>query len=141
MQTYDPGQVIVTFGSIALTGGFSEDSFLKFDPADKLYSTKVGASGEVVRSRSRNRMGTFTLSLMQSSILNDLLTAIVTAGQLGQADVYPFQIKDLNGTTLLVAKNAWIEDRPHAEWAKEAGQREWIFAGQEWVEFHGGATP
>jgi hypothetical protein len=141
MKTYDPGQVVITFGNIALTGGFGEDSFAKFEPADKLFTAKVGASGEVVRSRSRNRMGTFTVTLMQSTIINDLLSAVAAADALTGDGVLPFQVKDLNGTTLLTSHNAWIEDRPHSEWAKEAGEREWVFAGEEWVEFHGGATP
>lgn len=141
MKTYDPGQVIVTFGSIVLTPGFGEDTFLAYEPADKLFSTKVGASGEVVRSRSRNKSGTFTATLLQSSLVNDLLTAIAAGDALAGTGVLPLQVKDLNGTTLLVAKNAWIEDRPHTEFSKEAGEREWVFAGEEFVEFHGGATP
>jgi len=141
MKTYDPGAVIVTFGSLALTPGFGEDSFLEFDPADVLFTKKVGASGEVVRVRSRNRSGSFKLSCLQSSQVNDFLSAVAAADQLTGSGVLPFMVKDANGTTLLSSKNAWISDRPHAAFAKDAGEREWVIDGEEWIEFHGGATP
>jgi hypothetical protein len=141
MKTYDPGQIVATLGALVLTPGFGPDSFLTFEPAETLFTTQVGASGEVVRSRSRNRTGTVRIGVMQSSIVNDQLSAIAAADQLSNSGVLPFQVKDLNGTTLLSAKNAWIEERPHTEFSKEAGVREWVIAGEEWVEFHGGATP
>lgn len=141
MKNYDPAQLIITFGNIALTAGFAPDTFATFEPADKLWTTTVGAAGEVVRSKSRNKTGTLTVRLLQSSVINDLLSAIQAEDELSNTGVRALQVRDLNGTTLLTAADAWIEDRPHSEWAAVAGQREWVFAGAKWVETHGGANP
>jgi hypothetical protein len=141
MKNYDPAQYIITFGNICLTAGFAPDTFATFEPADKLVTTTVGAAGEVVRSFSRNKTGTLTVRILQSSVINDLLSAVAAEDQLTKTGVRPLQVKDLNGTTVHTAADAWIEDRPHEERAAVAGQNEWVLAGAKWVEHHGGSNP
>lgn len=141
MKNWDPGQYIITFGEVVLTAGFAPDTFATYEPADTLYTTQVGASGEVVRSRSRNASGTFTVRLMQSSGINDQLSVLKEQDRLFGTGVRTLQVRDLNGTEQLTAAEAWIQDRPRVERGKEAGENEWVFAGAKWVETFGGATP
>jgi hypothetical protein len=125
-STYDPDEVIVTFAGNILSG-FADGTFIEAERNEDGYTLKVGADGEGVRSRNQNRSGLFTLTLQQSSASNDVLSAIAAADDLGGPGVFPFQIQDNLGRTLVLGANTWIKKRPKVEYGKEASDRQWVF--------------
>ncbi|NIQ97427.1 MAG: DUF3277 family protein [Desulfuromonadales bacterium] len=126
--TYDPSQVIVTFGSLQLRG-FQDGTFIKCARAEAKYTTKAGADGETARTRNLNRAGTVEVTLLQTSVSNAELLAkhIADENSAGGLTPEPLVVKDLNGNSLTVAGEAWIEKAPNEEYAKEVGGRVWIF--------------
>jgi hypothetical protein len=138
-KTFDPGKVVFMF--LAQTAhGLAEGTFIKASRASDTYSKQVGSDGEVCRSRSRDKSGEVTLTLMQSSSFNDVLSAAAEADELAGTGVGALFIKDLRGKTLLSASNAWIRKPAEIEFAKEAGNREWVFDCADLEFVVGGAT-
>jgi hypothetical protein len=126
IATYDPGKIVVSFAGRLITG-FADGTFVNAERTEDAFALTIGARGEGARTRSRNQSGTVTLTLMQSSLSNDVLSAIASADALAGSGVGEMFIKDLNGTTLIAAGNAWIKKLPSVEMGKDLSNREWVF--------------
>lgn len=138
MRTYDPAQIVVQFGPIIMSG-YQDGTFVKAGRDGDTFTKYVGVDGEVSRGRNRNKAGNAALTLAQTSATNDLLSSVQEVDELTGAGVYPFTIKDLNGTTLFFSPEAWIKKPPDTEYGKEIGPREWLFDTGKVETFTGGS--
>lgn len=136
---YDPSKVFVSFMGKQFVG-FADGTFVTAERAEDAFSTAVGASGDVTRVRSRNRMGTVTVTLQAASPTNDDLTSLALTDEEDGTSYGPLQIKDLNGDTLINAASAWIKKFPSVEFAVESSNREWVFECAELVMDVAGST-
>jgi hypothetical protein len=126
-NTYDPKAILFTFLGIPLSG-FADGTFIKVERNDDTFKLVVGSDGESARARNRNRSGRITLTLLQTSPSNDYLSAAQRADELGiPGGKGPLLVKDVLGTTLINAPDAWIVKPPAAEFGREVGSREWVF--------------
>lgn len=138
VRTYDPSAVFMIYGEIPISG-FAQDAAISVEHDEDDWTLVVGVDGEGTRSKTSNGSGTITVSLMQSSPTNALLSAARTldketpGGTGGKA----LLIKDNSGTTLFSAATAWIQKPPTAELNREATTREWVFRTDNLVAFHG----
>jgi hypothetical protein len=124
---YSPDLIVITWGSIIIAGA-ADGTFVTAERAEDGYSMKVGATGAVTRVRSLNRSGSVKITLQQSALTNDLLSAAYEADQAFNTFItLPIMIKDLNGNTLIHATNAWIKKLPSVEFGKDLSNREWTF--------------
>jgi hypothetical protein len=132
MRVYDPKQCAVTFANVQLTG-WADGDFITIANASDAFTAQVGTDGEVTRSRTNNNMATITIRTMQSSPVNDLLSALHRMDLLlpNGAGVAPFQLQDLNGTSDYFAEHAWIVKAPDAKFGREAAEREWTLTAAE----------
>jgi hypothetical protein len=137
LSTYDPLYVLVSFKGIPISG-YADGTFIKAERNEAAYTQKVGASGEVCRARSRNMTGKVTLTLLASSPVNDLLSACYMLDEATNAGFGSFFIKELNGSTVCMAPVSYVEKLPSVEYAKEVGQREWVFLCDQLIENVGG---
>lgn len=140
-RNYDPRQIVFTFKGL-LFRGYAEGTFIKVERAVDGYSMAVGSNGDVVRTRSRNRTGSITVTLQGASITNDELSGLVVADEI--SDDITFGVgaamgKDLNGLTVFASQNAWIRKVAPYEAAMEHTNREWILDCSELRMFVGGA--
>jgi len=126
--TYDPSRIAITFGPVRISG-IADATFCKVSRAESKYTTKAGADGETARSRNLNRIGTVEITLLQTSAANAELAALHLADEIsdGGTPGLPLMVKDLEGNSLTVAFEAWIEKTPDEEYAKEVGERTWVF--------------
>ena len=125
IKTYDPGQVIVSFGGADIKG-FAEGSFVTVAYDEDAFKKMTGGSGETCRIRSQKKGGSITLRLMQSSSSNDRLSAIANLDRRNGSGVSALQVKDLSGTSLYSAANAWIKKIADSGFGDELGDREWV---------------
>lgn len=139
MQTYDSRQVTVIFGAAILTG-YADGEFCTVTRDEENFTKYVGAYGDVTRARNANRGGRAKVRLASTSLSNDVLSAIVAADEVSGAGVLPFMVKDLRGTTLCLAKEAWIVKPADVAFDREVAEREWEFELGEVVMFIGGNT-
>ena len=131
MLTYDPRKVIVVFGARQLTG-MAEDDMVTIEPLGDGAVQYVGADGEVARSMDPNRTYKVTVNLASTSKSNDYLSQIYNLDRQTGKGILPLMVKDLSGTTLFMADEAYIHNYP------EAGKNREI-AAQAW-EFHTGSV-
>jgi Protein of unknown function (DUF3277) len=137
MKTYDPKEHVVTLGGLILQG-FAENKFISVKRVSPTFTDQVGASGEVVRSKSNDRRGEVTFTVLASSTVNDALSALITLDEQTGAGVGAFQVVDLNGTSVQHSPNAWISKWPDWERGKESGENEWTFRLDNLTPFVGG---
>jgi hypothetical protein len=123
--TYDPSLVVASFLGIPISG-YADGTFVSVERNNESYTLMVGAGGEAARARSRNSSGKVTFTLMATSPCNDLLSSAWHADELTGSGVGPVLVKDLSGSTLCIANNAWIQKGPKVEYGKEISTREWV---------------
>lgn len=130
VQTYASDQVVVIFGPVQVTG-FVPDSRVTIEKNEARWTKRVGSDGLVTRSKTNDETATVTLHLEQTSMSNDLLSAISQLDRQTNEGVFPLMIKDNSGRSLYTAESAWIERDPNAEFGRESGERTWaIHTGQ-----------
>lgn len=124
--TYDIRKLVVTLGTILITGWADGDCFQITQPEDS-FETQRGSDGQVERIAKNVSDVEITLTLLPSSISNDLLTALHAADKATGLGKVPFLMKDLNSvTTIATFLQAWIVKNPDAARGNSATQREWV---------------
>lgn len=136
---FDPSQFNIVFGGVTMQG-FSESTMAKFEFDGQNFDDVVGVDGEVSRSKNMDRRAKLTVSLMQTSPTNDLLSAFYAAGRIGVngADVAAVRVEDLNGRLVIAGAEAWIMDTPKPTWGKTATEYEWVIRIANCDAFFGG---
>jgi hypothetical protein len=137
LKTYDPTLVTISFGAVPLVG-FADGTFISASRTEDSFTHKVGADGSGARSKTANKSGLVTVTLLQTSSSNDYLSALNVADELSNAGVLPLLIKDAGGTSLLFAAEAYIVKPPDYENAKEILDRAWQFMCNSLDFFVGG---
>ncbi len=132
LKTYDYNQVAVIIGGTQATGVAEGEAVTVEQDADA-WALTIGADGEQTRSKSNNNAGTVTLKLMQTSDMNDILTAFYNADKLSNNGKFPLMIKDNSGRSLHVAEQAWVQKLPKVGYGAEASEREWVIRTGELV--------
>jgi len=125
-RRYNPKRVAISFAGLQLVG-FMDGTFAAFQMDEDQVMRTVGADGFGVATLNANLGATVKITLIQASPSNDSLSALLPDPINGRLPTGEFQIKDLNGTTLLHAKDAYIVRVPNVDYAKEVGPREWTF--------------
>lgn len=130
MKNYDPKQYIVVFKGIQLRG-YADGTFIEVERVTDTFSEAVGAQGDVVRVKSNDRRGSITVTLQMASPANDILSAFANGvdddNQAPDFDVGAILVKDLNGSTVAAAQEAWIVKPPNITAAVEHTNRAWVF--------------
>ena len=78
--TYDPSDLAVIVDGVYLTG-YSED-MVEIEKAENNYETKVGAQGDVVRTKVNNPLGTIKVTLLPSSPQVAYMDKLANSGKL-----------------------------------------------------------
>lgn len=139
VKRYDPKDIIVTLAGAPMEG-FAEGTFVNAERTNDSFQTVVGADGEGARAKSNDQSGTVTVTLMQTSLSNDILSAQLTLDELQGDGVFPLLIKDLNGLTIIAAESAYIQKPPAAGYGRELEDRVWVIATPKLEMFIGGAV-
>jgi hypothetical protein len=137
VKSYDPKQVIVTVGGAPMSG-FADGTFIAISRQNDAFTSVAGADGEVARAKSNDKRGEMTITLMQTSLSNDILSGIATLDEKSNLGVVPVIVKDLSGTTTFFSGTAWIRKIPDSEFGKEIANREWVLELADMDIFVGG---
>lgn len=137
VRTYDPKKYIIVFGAIPMTG-FAEGTFITLARNGDLFEKSRGADGTVDRINKNASDFSVTITVKQTSLTNDALSAVMIVDMKNNTGVYPLTIKDLGGTTVFFAQYAWIGKDPDDENADTLGNREWRIDTGPATKFTGG---
>ncbi len=127
LKEYNPSEIAMSFAGIPIAG-YADGEFVVIEAESDDFTDVVGTDGDVARARTNDRRGTVTFKLMQTSDTNALLSALRSADLLAPngAGVGALEVRDLQGTTLLSAAEAWIKKMPQTAFDREIGAREWV---------------
>lgn len=140
MKTYDPKKFDIIFAGVPLNKGTADGTFLVVASVGPGFTSKSGVDGEVTRTRMHDRRYTARLTLMQTSAINDILSALYAGDRdaTNGRGVAAFSVQDRAGTTVLEASKAYIADDPDLSLEAEASTREWVFELSDVTVTHGG---
>lgn len=124
--TYNPKKNIIIYGAKQLTG-FAEDDMITIKPLGDGMQIFSGADGEVGRSIDPNSTYEVTVSLATSSKSNDYLSNCFNKDRKTGSNMQPLIIKDLSGSTLFFAKQAWIKNFPESKRGRKISNQDWTF--------------
>ncbi len=127
MKTYDPKKVVVQFGNRQITG-FSEDNMITIRPNGEGVQTYVGADGEVQRSLDPNSTYTVEINLANTSKSNDYLSNMYNADRATGKGVLPLLVKDMSGTLLFFAPEAWVANTPEGGRGRRINELTWTIS-------------
>lgn len=125
-HTYSPDLVTISFAGLIITG-FANDTFVEVERDEAMFTKYTGALGDVARSRSLNKGGKVTITLMAVAPINNDLTGIALLDEVDGDAYAPLMIKDNNGSMVCHADIAWISKMPKIDRAKESGTIQWEF--------------
>lgn len=128
-QQYSPKDVVCSWNGIAIEG-FAPDSFLRLQRTSPLITPVVGAGGQVALTRNADKTGTIEIELMQTSLSNQMLSAIQAKQdnmELEEDISSNFIIYDPSGSVLATGINAWLQELPQIELGRDQNSKTWIF--------------
>jgi len=117
-KAFDFANVVLTFDDTVIVGGNS----IKASYDSAATTDDVGADGSVVVVVSNDQRGTLEVELTQGSPSINYLSAQV-ALFLATKAFKPVQLEDLNGSTIAVGAQAWVEKVADGEFGKEQAGR------------------
>ena len=128
VKTYDPNNILMIFGAISIDGGLADGTFVTVEYNEDAFTLMMGSDGNGARAKSNNNSGRATFTVLQTSEVNQLLSAQHNIDKLSPSGdgIAPLLIKDKEGATLVAAGTAWIVKSANSEYAKEVSTREWI---------------
>ena len=137
MKTYDPKQVILTVGGRQITG-WADGTFIEVERDADAYELTVGADGDAARSKSNNRAGKITVTLLQTSEGNAVLSGFAAADELSNGGVVAIMARDKSGASFFVADQAWVQKYPKSGYSKNIETREWVLRSDSINIYEGG---
>ncbi len=127
-KVYDSNQVLISIGGFPIDSGYDDGEFLRIERDTDSFTDKVGTDGEVTRSKTNDRRATATILLMQTSVANQILSALNNLDEItdGGVGIVPFLVLDRNTEAQLYeASSAWVLKPPDVSYDREATAREW----------------
>lgn len=137
VRTYDPADVIVSIGGVPMSG-YADGTFVTVARDEDAFTKVSGADGEVSRAKSNNRSGMLTLTLLQTSMSNNVLSAFALADEIANAGIVPVLVKEIGTSTILMSGEGWIKKFPDVAFSKDVETREWVLDLATLNMFEGG---
>ena|ERR1700733_11964508 len=141
LKIYSASEHSFSFAAIPIDTGRGEDEFLSWEQKEENFSVKVGVDGETTRNEMKNNYTELTLTLMQTSSSNAILSAILNGDikLAGGSGVGPLMVRDRQGTTALLTPEAFILGPPAQKRGKEVGTLAWKFGVVNPTRLDGGS--
>ena len=141
MPDFNSNQVSLSLGGVPLSG-FGEDTTVSIEWDSDITTDKISVDGVVTASKTNDLRATATITLMESSPSNAVLTGFYAARQAGgdAIGVVPFMLEDSISGERVNAAEAWVLKAPTVEKGKEAGEREWAVRLAKAGYLHTGGT-
>lgn len=128
VKTYSPDQVKILFGP-AIIGGVADGTFIVIEQMTDGVTSEAGAYGDVARAMSLDPRHTITLTLQQTSLSNDVLSAAYKLDKVsGGNGAVPMTVTDLRGTTMF-GGTAWVRKMANKTFSKGTESSEWTIEG------------
>jgi hypothetical protein len=118
-----------------VVGGRAKGNYLNVVMADRS-SIDMGVDGEGTHKTTDDKSATITVSVMPSSVSNDVLSALELSGL-----PVPIAIRDGAGRTIQTAARAKVVKHADVTWSDGAEVRVWTLVTTRLNSFVGGMAP
>jgi hypothetical protein len=134
-MTLDPKQVLLIVAGVPIND-WKKLRISRDEPMFKKYSGIVSTA----RVKTNNKGGKMVLSIPQTSLNNDVLTALRMLDEATNQGVFPIEIKDMTGTSNYFTAQGWIEKAPEAAYDTDGSLNdlEWTFDCSDLSVIEGG---
>lgn len=139
LRTYAPDLISVIIGDRPITG-FADGEGVKVSRKNDSFTHVKGMTGESARTKSNDKSGEITLTLMQTSPDNEYLSQLALEDEITGQRPFNILIRDQNGNSLYEAETAWINKPADAMFGKELTNREWVIACTDIRMFSAGSN-
>jgi hypothetical protein len=148
MQTtasYAPSEVVVIISqestgfSHQIVGG-AEGTFVKVARDSDTWTHVTSVDNFATRVHSANDSGKITLTLLQSSPSNDVLTAVYNRDKQmkNSSGLFTITVKDGSGRSVDFAQEAYISSFPERDYDQTLSNREWVISCTNLQSYVGG---
>lgn len=145
MRQYVPMKVVATwvtpgpFGTIDIVDGHIEDSdFFNTTKDNPTWAREHDGAGNATRVKNDNEGGSVTVVIGKSSPTNAQLSGVVALDRVSENQVGILTFKDMNGSTIGVCEDAFLEDEPEAGFGATRGSNSWTWQCSSIRKFIGG---
>lgn len=136
LGSYSPEDVLMVISWNApgdsgshILSGTAEGTFIVYERTVPRATLYVGSDLSAARTLRRNKSGTITVTLMQGSESNDILSELARKDEEARNNDYLLSItlKDTFGRTMLFAPQAFLGNDPSISFGTDYGTRDWTF--------------
>jgi len=127
LYSFDPAQVSVIIGGVEMSG-FSDGTFIEVSIDGDDWELIKGADGDIVRAKKQNRVSTLSLTLLQTSHCNDILSAWRIIDKVTLSGAVASLVRDRSGSTVISAAFSFILQPPAASFSDGVERRTWNIA-------------
>lgn len=135
---YDPTQVEISLAGLYRMEGFADGTFVEIIKNAKPFQYQTSMGDEVARLFIKDSTYTINITLAQSSLSNNILSALHAIDLATMVAKFPILIQDKSGTTKFFSTNAWVESYPNAQFGKSVETRTWTIQCSNGVYSLGG---
>lgn len=138
--TWDGAELTVVIGVTPISG-LSDGDSVTASRTNPLYNSRAGNDGAVGRARVTDKRGTVEIRLLQTSEVNDVLSALFNMDSLSDEGQFvgPIIVKDLSGSTQISAGQAWLMNIGDVNFESgQVGERIWTFEAADLKFWIGG---
>lgn len=138
LYNYNPELVKLSAGGLPLDG-MADGTFIEVDLERDSVTFMEGSDGTKAKvTRTALPIGTITLTVMQGSRANKILTSLFAAQQAAQGVTFiPVSVVNILGGSLATIAQGAITRPPQVAYAKEDGTRKWMFKGECFINEQG----
>jgi hypothetical protein len=139
LKVYSIGEHSFSFAGLPCDSGRGPDEAFSWEQKEPNFTYKAGSDGEGTFSENKVTYCELTLTLMQTSSYNQVLSAILN-GDIkiaGGAGIAPLMCRDRQGLTT-IAGQARILGPPKQKRGKEVDVNQWVFGVHSPVRLDGG---
>jgi len=121
-KTYAVEDVLVIVNGIPISG-MAEG--VKVKRSTDAFTKKIGVDGTGARAKSPDKSGEIEITLLGTSKSNDYLNGIAALDEITGLGVASAMIKDLRGSTNLLAE-CWVKKLPDLDLGLEVPAKRWL---------------
>ena len=125
VHTYDPKNNVLMIDAVSMSG-FADGTYITVTFDEDAFTKVIGADGEVSRAKSNNYSGSVVVTFMQTSMSNDILSAIALLDKLSNTGVVVVILKEIGTNNIAMSGEGWIKKMPDITYSKDIENREWI---------------
>lgn len=138
IYSFDPKEVNLIYAGVRITG-FADGTFIKLEFNSDRYALTMGADGLGARSKSNDKSGKLTVTLMPNSVGNKVFASAMALDDATNAGALPFALDDPSSGDKFVGLGAWVMKDPGREFGKEISNKEWVLETDTIISIHGAA--